>query len=97
MMSECCVQQRDDAVAPLIHDLMQSQELAEFRLLEAKKRFRDMSGGTRGPTNRAARPPHFELEANVELAEVMEERQNRQSGSSGLGEGPSRGLDESGS
>ena len=39
MMGEHRVQQADDAVTPLIDDVMQTEKLADVRLIEAEQRF----------------------------------------------------------
>ena len=86
MMGEHRVQQADDAVTPLIDDVMQTEKLADVRLIEAEQRFCDVSGpaGARhGKTGSGRRT--LNSEPGVQLAKIMQEREERQPGGGRLG------------
>ena len=86
MMGEHRVQQGDDTVTPLVHDVIETQKRADVRLIEAEQRFCDVSGPLRTATGQLVLAPHLELEAGVQLAEVMEIREERQPGGRRVGE-----------
>ena len=86
MMGEHRVQQADDAVTPLIDDVMETEKLADVRLIEAEQRFCDVSGRPGRGTGRRVRTRHLELEAGVQLAKIMQERKERQPGGGRLTE-----------
>ena len=85
-MGEHRVQQADDAVTPLIDDVMETEKLADVRLIEAEQRFCDVSGRPGRGTGRRVRTRHLELEAGVQLAKIMQEREERQPGGGRLAE-----------
>ena len=86
MMGEHRVQQGDHTVTPLVHDVMETQKRTDVRLIEAEQRFCDVSGPLRTATGQLVLAPHLELEAGVQLAEVMEIREERQPGGRRVGE-----------
>ena len=86
MMGEHRVQQADDAGPPFIDDVMQTEKLADVRLIEAEQRFCDVSGRSWRCTRRLVRTRYLELEAGVQLAKIMQEREERQPGGGRFGE-----------
>ena len=74
MMSEHRVEQRTDARAPLLHDVVEAQKCADFGPIEAQQRLGEVSRRPQTAPGQIV-PPHLELEAGVQLAEVVQERE----------------------
>lgn len=71
------VEERYRASAPVGHDFMQPKEPADVRLVEGEQRLCDMSGRSGRARPRCVRP-ELELEPTIQLAEIMQEGQERQ-------------------
>ena len=80
MMREHRVDQGNEAVAPFIHHAVEPQELAHVRLIATEQRLGKVPRAPGTTTGRPVRPPHLELEARVELAEVVQKGEEGQAG-----------------
>ena len=85
-MGQHRVCERDDASTPLVHDVMESQQCTDVRLVEAEHRLRDVSGPPRSARGQLVWRPDLELKTGVQFAEVMQEREKRQAGRGRVGE-----------
>ena len=65
---------------------MEPQALADVRLTKAQQRFCNVSGGSWTATGQLVLPPYLELEADVELAEIMQKGEECQAGRGRVGE-----------
>ena len=84
-MGEHRVQQGDDAITPLSDNVMETENFADLRLPEAEQGFCDVPGRPRTGAGQLVLTPDLELEAGVQLAEIMQKREERQPGHGRVG------------